>query len=172
MTPIAVVDLIKLMQKANRPYAASKQTMLLRISNTGCYQQSASACHCQGLRQGQRRHPPWRHLSGSCSGYSPTATETTKIWGRLSSRSVWSYESDGPLAALKQGLASHEQDFLREADGIFYLILPAISSMGQSLQREVFPNGQRRRRVQPQLYPLMKEIPQRTREDPDVRVGV
>ena len=80
----------------------------------------------------------------------------------------WNYESDNKLVRSKVGTIGDESIFLKITEENFTPhYQPLIPSVNR-LRRKVFPNGERWKKPEPELYSLMKEILREARKDPKV----
>ncbi|KAK0628461.1 hypothetical protein B0T17DRAFT_490701 [Bombardia bombarda] len=80
----------------------------------------------------------------------------------------WNYESDDKLADLKKGQVSDGEDFTQRAEKYFTPFYRPLIPWVNRLRREVFPNGERWKRAEPNLYYLMTSILRDAREDAEV----
>ncbi len=80
----------------------------------------------------------------------------------------WYYESNDTLAALKKGRISDERDYMKGAERTFTPYYQPLIPWVNRLRREVFPNGNRWKKANPELYFSIKEILREAREDPMV----
>ncbi|KAJ2996128.1 hypothetical protein NUW58_g1072 [Xylaria curta] len=70
----------------------------------------------------------------------------------------WNYESDKKLVRSKKGEITDEEDFLKNAEETFTSYYRPLIPWVNRLRRKVFPNGERWKRPEPELYSSMKEI--------------
>jgi serine/threonine protein kinase len=77
----------------------------------------------------------------------------------------WNYESDDKLADLKKGQVSDEEDFIKRAEKNFTPYYQPLIRCVNRLRRKVFPNGERWKKPEPELYASMKEILREAQED-------
>jgi hypothetical protein len=70
----------------------------------------------------------------------------------------WNFESDGKLAGSKKSVIDDERDFLKIAHTSFTLYYQSLIPYVNRLRRKVFPNGERWRTPNVQLYGDMKHI--------------
>jgi hypothetical protein len=70
----------------------------------------------------------------------------------------WNFESDGKLAGSKKSVIDDERDFLKIAHTSFTLYYQSLIPYVNRLRRKVFPNGERWRSPNVQLYDDMKHI--------------
>lgn len=80
----------------------------------------------------------------------------------------WNYERDNKLVGSKKSVIDDEEDFLRIAKENFTRHYQSLAPWVNRLRRRVFPNGERWKKPNPELYSLMKEILREAREDPKV----
>ncbi|KAL2255131.1 hypothetical protein VTK26DRAFT_4043 [Humicola hyalothermophila] len=86
------------------------------------------------------------HYSGPGEAIGPTEYES------------WNYESNEKLIASKIGEIADEEVFLKKAGENFTLHYRPLILWVNRLQREVFPNGGRWKKLEPELYSSMKKI--------------
>ncbi|KAK0707014.1 hypothetical protein B0T26DRAFT_815209 [Lasiosphaeria miniovina] len=80
----------------------------------------------------------------------------------------WNYVDTEELASSKKGVIDEEGDFLKIMEEHFRSSCQTLTSWVNRLRRKVFPNGERWKKPNPQLYSSMKEILREAREDPEV----
>ncbi len=80
----------------------------------------------------------------------------------------WNYVDTEELASSKKGVIDDEGDFLKIMEEHFTSSCQTLTSWVNRLRRKVFPNGERWKKPNPQLYSSMKEILREAREDPEV----
>ncbi|KAF3934314.1 hypothetical protein ABW19_dt0207913 [Dactylella cylindrospora] len=80
----------------------------------------------------------------------------------------WNYVNTEELALLKKGQISDEEDFLKFADTNFTAQYQPLAPWVNRLRRKVFPNGERWKKPNQELYSSMKEILREARNDPKV----
>ncbi|KAH8748471.1 hypothetical protein F5883DRAFT_473975 [Diaporthe sp. PMI_573] len=85
------------------------------------------------------------HYSGPGEAIGPTEYES------------WNYESDEKLVASKIGEIADEEVFLKKAGENFTLHYRPLIPWVNRLRREVFPNGGRWKKLEPELYSSMKK---------------
>ncbi|EXK78558.1 hypothetical protein FOQG_16775 [Fusarium oxysporum f. sp. raphani 54005] len=80
----------------------------------------------------------------------------------------WNYESDNKLVRSKVGTIGDESIFLKIAEETFSKYYQPLILWVNRLRRKVFPNGERWKRSEMELYSSMKEILRDARKDPNV----
>ncbi|GKU22662.1 unnamed protein product, partial [Fusarium langsethiae] len=80
----------------------------------------------------------------------------------------WNYESDNKLVRSKVGTIGDESIFLKIAEESFSTYYQPLILWVNRLRRKVFPNGERWKRSEMELYSSMKEILHDARKDPNV----
>ncbi|KAK3347077.1 hypothetical protein B0T25DRAFT_592995 [Lasiosphaeria hispida] len=80
----------------------------------------------------------------------------------------WSYESGNKLVQSKVGTIGDESIFLKIAEENFTSYCQPLIPSVNRLRRKVFPNGERWKRLEPEIYSSMKEILREARKDPNV----
>ncbi|UPK91871.1 hypothetical protein LCI18_002806 [Fusarium solani-melongenae] len=80
----------------------------------------------------------------------------------------WNFESDDGLAARKKAVINDEEDFLETMDEYFTSHYRPMAPWVNLLRREVFPNNQRWKHLEPELYTSMKRILRDAQKDPAV----
>ncbi|RWA03782.1 hypothetical protein EKO27_g11323 [Xylaria grammica] len=80
----------------------------------------------------------------------------------------WNYEIDSKLVRSKKGVIDDEDDFLKIAADNFTPYYEPLIPWVNRLRRKVFPNGERWKKEDPDLYSKMLEILREARQDPKV----
>lgn len=80
----------------------------------------------------------------------------------------WNYESDNKLVRSKKGVIDDEEDFLNTANENFTPYYQSLIPWVNRLRRKVFPNGERWKKEDLDLYIKMKETLREARKDPKV----
>ncbi|KAJ8063416.1 hypothetical protein OCU04_008636 [Sclerotinia nivalis] len=80
----------------------------------------------------------------------------------------WNHRTDDSLAIYKAGIISNEQDFLRCAKLYFTPYYQPLVRCVNKLRRVIFPNGQRWKNEDPDLYSSMRKILREASEDQEV----
>ncbi|KAI1313249.1 serine/threonine-protein kinase Sgk2 [Xylaria venustula] len=80
----------------------------------------------------------------------------------------WNYESDNKLVRSKKGVIDDEEDFLNIAADNFTPYYESLIPWVNRLRRKVFPNGERWKKEELDLYIKMKETLREARKDPKV----
>ncbi|KAJ2891330.1 hypothetical protein MKZ38_000561 [Zalerion maritima] len=100
------------------------------------------------------------HYNGPGKDVGPTEFES------------WNYESDNKLVRSKKGVIDDEEDFLEMANENFTQYYQPLIPWANKLRRKVFPNGERWKRANPELYYSMKEILRETQKDSKFRITI
>lgn len=80
----------------------------------------------------------------------------------------WNYMGTEELASDKKGVIADEGDFLKITGEYFTPYFQPLTLWVNRLRRRVFPNGERWKKPNRELYPSMKEILREARKDPNV----
>ncbi|GAW24971.1 hypothetical protein ANO14919_145680 [Xylariales sp. No.14919] len=80
----------------------------------------------------------------------------------------WNYETDSQLVGSKKGVIDDEDDFLKIAADNFTPYYEPLIPWVNRLRRKVFPNGNRWKKEDPDLYSKMIEILREAQQDPKV----
>ncbi|KAH7131159.1 hypothetical protein EDB81DRAFT_696442 [Dactylonectria macrodidyma] len=80
----------------------------------------------------------------------------------------WNFESDNKLIRSKVGTIGDESIFLKIAEENFTSYYQALIPWVNRLRRKIFPNGERWKKLEPELYSSMKEIILEAQRDPRV----
>ncbi|KAK7418234.1 hypothetical protein QQZ08_011337 [Neonectria magnoliae] len=96
------------------------------------------------------------HYNGPGKDIGPTEFES------------WNYEDDGKLARSKKGIIDDEVDFLKIAEENFTAYYQPLIPWVNRLRRKVFPNGERWKKPELELYSSIKDLLRETQKDPKV----
>jgi hypothetical protein len=80
----------------------------------------------------------------------------------------WNYESDNKLVRSKVGTIGDESIFLKIVEESFSTYYQPLILWVNRLRKKVFPNGEKWKRSEMELYSSMKEILRDARKDPNV----
>ena len=86
------------------------------------------------------------HYNGPGKDIGPTEFES------------WNYESDNKLVRSKVGTIGDESIFLKIAEENFTLYYQPLIPLVNRLRRKVFPNGEKWKKPDPELYSSIREI--------------